>query len=297
MVLYVTSPSPRASRWRYDHRDIRVLREIFLHRRAGAGIGAGVAGVVVNLAVVQHGEPLRLECRGQLVADAHYIIIKILCAVAVRLLVLVVPVRRIGLAAVGVDYEYLRSLRGQHLRWPELHELAHVYVVAGGVFDGEPAVYRGLHYVSVLRALDYRLRRLLRLGRGARAVEDDGGIDRVGRRRGGGLGGLRLMRTELQIYACGHYAPAQSLAELCRQRLARAAGEQRPRADEQYAGSRQFLCPAHAVTPSGTAYAPSAAKMTGPPGLAMKQNLWYIIPAHRAKIDIIRRILTEGKTR
>ena len=90
-----------------DHGDAGVLLQIALHRRAGALVGAGIAGVVIDLPVVDHVQPRLLEKRRQFVTDTDNVVVRILGAVGVAGLIAVQPGRGVGFAGMGMDDENL----------------------------------------------------------------------------------------------------------------------------------------------------------------------------------------------
>ena len=157
----------------YHYPDARVIRQILLHRRARPAVAAGVARIVVYPAVVDDVQPRLGQKRGQLVADAYYIIFRVLGAAGVARLIAVKPRRSVGLAAVGVDYEYLRLVRAE----PDVRSLREhrrdVDRVRGLVADAQPAAYRGGQDVlrGGLRRFRTRFRR--RLGAGACLRRDE----------------------------------------------------------------------------------------------------------------------------
>ena len=138
-----------------------VVPQILLYGLAGAGVGAGVAGVVVDATVMNYVQPRLLEDFRQLVADTHNIELRVLRPVGVAGLIAVQPRLGVGLAGVGVDDQDLRLPLGQAQPRPGGQDLRHIHPVGCSVVDAEAPLDRGLQDFAAVGGL--LLRGCLRL--------------------------------------------------------------------------------------------------------------------------------------
>ena len=227
------------------HRDVRKLRQVFLHRRAGAGVGAGVAGKVVDLPVVQHAQPGLFQQRRQFIPHAYDVALGVRCAIAVVGLVAVQPCLGVSLAAVGVQDQDLRSLGGQPDRRALQQHTARVHRIACLILDAQPSLDCGLPDLIAARALHQihaalrlrdrgRLRR--RTQRGRREREKRGRLRHL---RGGALPGVRYQHHVFHP-AIFDPLPQQGQSAVCHQHI---------HPQNQNAHQRQsFGCP-HSTAP------------------------------------------------
>ena len=93
--------------------DFRMFGQNRGNGSAGAAIGAGVAGIVIDTGVVQNCEPRGLENLCQLFPNTENIIVRVLGAAGVARRVAVKPGLCIGLARVGMDNQNLYAVRRQ----------------------------------------------------------------------------------------------------------------------------------------------------------------------------------------
>ena len=122
--------------------DVGVGFQILLHRLTRARVGAGIAGVVVDAPVVDKLQAAVCQNLRQLVADAHYVELRVLGAVCVRGQIAVQPRLGVGFAGVGVDNENLRPILRkadagalpQHLAG--VNEVARLVLYAHAALDG-----------------------------------------------------------------------------------------------------------------------------------------------------------------
>lgn len=89
-----------------------ILRAVFLNGGERAVVRAGIVGVVVELAVMEHAETGVRQDAGDLVADADHVLFFFERAVVVACLVLLPCRHGVGLRAVRVDDEHLRAVGG-----------------------------------------------------------------------------------------------------------------------------------------------------------------------------------------
>ena len=111
-----------------------VLPPVFLDGGEGTVVRAGIAGVVVERAVVEHAEPRVAEHLCDLVAHAHHVAGHIQRAVVVGGDILLPGGHGVGLAAVGVDDEHLRPVL-RHLCREIQRQLGRIQRRSRGVVD------------------------------------------------------------------------------------------------------------------------------------------------------------------
>ena len=206
---------------------------------------------------MQYAYALGLKGLGELVAYAYDVVVLVLGAVGIRLFVLVVCVRGVGLAAVRVHYKHLRPLGREGYARTLGHHRSYIYIITCRILDCQPAVNGGRDYArAFVCILGCGLRGAVCLRRGfgtwLRAGSGAGALNRVRGEDAGhpGSGGSAvLVPAEFQIQTSRHH-PAGG------EHLVQPAGyhgpgpAQRCRLDTQHKQprGRQLLALAQALT-------------------------------------------------